>query len=33
VANVKPGRVMFEMSFPNEAIARRHFVAPSTSCR
>jgi large subunit ribosomal protein L16 len=22
VANVKPGRVMFEMSFPNEAIAR-----------
>src|SRR5919197_47062 len=22
VANVKPGRVMFEMSFPNEAVAR-----------
>jgi large subunit ribosomal protein L16 len=22
VANVKPGRVMFEMTYPNEAIAR-----------
>ena len=22
VANVKPGRILFEMSFPNEAIAR-----------
>jgi large subunit ribosomal protein L16 len=22
VANIKPGRVLFEMSFPNEAVAR-----------
>ena len=33
VANVKPGRVLFEMSYPNEPTPARRCAARSTSCR
>lgn len=33
VANVKPGRVLFELSYPNEGVAWPRSPERSTSCR